>query len=61
MHRLGMMVVAAIFPELIISAAWRQWRLSRWLCSEVNRLNIVADDNDSHVRPHLVDPSRAYG
>ncbi|KAI4124324.1 MAG: hypothetical protein LQ347_005783 [Umbilicaria vellea] len=45
-QRLGMMVVAIIFPELIISAAWRQLRLSQWLCSEVNRLRIGADGND---------------
>lgn len=59
-QRLGMMVVAIIFPELIISAAWRQLRLSQWLCSEVNRLRIGADGNDEQVRHHLFDVSRAH-
>ena len=36
--RLGMMLIAIVFPEIIISAAWRQLRSSRLLCAKVNAL-----------------------
>jgi hypothetical protein len=36
--RLGMMVVAIVFPEIIISSAWRQLRSSQWLRTEINLL-----------------------
>ena len=58
-QRLGMMIVAILFPEFIISAAWRQWRVSRWLCYEVNRLKVDANDDVEQVRHHVVKTSRA--
>lgn len=59
-QRLGMMIVAILFPELIISAAWRQWRVSRWLCSEVNRLEIDTDDDVVQICHDVVDTSQAH-
>ncbi|RDW87827.1 hypothetical protein BP5796_03521 [Coleophoma crateriformis] len=38
LSRLGMMVVAVVFPELIISAAWRQLRSAQWLHPRINAL-----------------------
>ena len=38
LSRVGMMLIAIVFPEIIISAAWKQLRESRWLCAEVNAL-----------------------
>lgn len=40
LHRVGMMVLAIIFPELIISAAWRQLSVAQKLCSKTRKLRI---------------------
>ncbi|KAK0102293.1 hypothetical protein ONS95_005916 [Cadophora gregata] len=40
MVRLGMMAVAVVLPEIIISAAWRQLKSAQWLRAEINALHM---------------------
>jgi hypothetical protein len=37
--RIGMMCLAAVLPEVLLSSAWRQLTNARWLCSKINELN----------------------
>lgn len=47
--RLGMMMVAIVFPEIIISSAWRQLRSSQWLRNEINCLHLNGYNDYSKV------------
>lgn len=47
--RLGMMSVAIVFPEVIISSAWRQLRTSQWLRTEINCLYLNRAEENLRV------------
>ncbi|KUJ10470.1 uncharacterized protein LY89DRAFT_675297 [Mollisia scopiformis] len=62
--RIGMMIVAIVFPEVIISSAWRQLRSSQWLRKEINRIAQNRQDNYAqykalrgHYSPHTPRPT----
>jgi len=52
--RLGMMLVAIVFPEVIISSAWRQFRLAHWLRTEFKCLNLTRAWTGLQVRHHQI-------
>jgi len=52
--RLGMMLVAIVFPEVIISSAWRQLRSSYWLRTEFKCLYLTRAESLLQVRHHQV-------
>lgn len=37
--RIGMMCLAVVLPEVLLSSAWRQLTTSRWLCSKINNMD----------------------
>ncbi|KAH6712701.1 hypothetical protein BKA61DRAFT_607629 [Leptodontidium sp. MPI-SDFR-AT-0119] len=49
--RLGMMLVAIVFPEIIISAAWRQLKSSQMLRAEMNSLCLKQPKENQIQRP----------
>jgi hypothetical protein len=52
--RLGMMLVAIVFPEVIISSAWRQFRLAHWLRTEFKCLYLTRAGIGLQVRHHQI-------
>lgn len=58
LSRLGMMLVAIVFPEIIISSAWKQLRLSQSLRAKVNALSYNQSHKDQARPARLNHPAQ---
>lgn len=50
LHRLGWMLLAIVFPEQVLEAAFNQWYVAKDLMDEINKLGVQAVNGARGVR-----------